>query len=85
MKAFCKVHGHGVSGVQHVGFRRYITEYAKRLGVNCIAVNNTRDYTVELTLAGDDEKVLQVIDAAKRGSPRARVLKVDCEFWEQGN
>lgn len=83
MKVFCKVHGHGVTGVHHVGFRRYITEYAQSKGVNCEATNNTSDYTVELILSGEAESVLKTIDAAKRGSPRSRVLKVDCEFWEQ--
>lgn len=83
MKAFCKVHGHGVSGVQHVGFRRYITEVASRNGVTCEATNNTVDYTVELILSGPSESVLRTIDAAKQGSPRARVTHVDVEFWEQ--
>lgn len=83
MKAFLKVHGHGVTGVHHVGFRRFITNFANNLGIHCDAVNNTRDCTVEVTLAGDYENILRVIDAAKKGSPRARVLKVDCNIWEK--
>lgn len=83
MKAFLKVHGHGITGVHHVGYRRFITGFAQSKGLSCNAVNNTHDYTVEVILAGDPEAIFRVIDAAKKGPPRARVLKVDCEFWEQ--
>jgi acylphosphatase len=58
--------------VQGVGFRRFVFENAKRLGLRGYA-KNLSDGSVEVLVTGDEEKIKQLYEACKIGPFLARV------------
>jgi acylphosphatase len=73
--------GSGVSGVIHVGFRKWITETAAKLGVQCAAMNDGE--TVQLLATGEPKRLHQLLLAARSGSPRSRVLAVESRVIQE--
>jgi acylphosphatase len=68
-----------ISGrVQGVGFRFFVEDRAAVEGVHGY-VRNLPDGTVEALIEGDDESVLRVERALRRGPPSARIERVDVE------
>ena len=68
-----------ISGrVQGVGFRFFVQDQAAVEGVHGY-VRNLPDGTVETLIEGDDESVLRVERALRRGPPGARVDHVAVE------
>jgi acylphosphatase len=66
--------------VQGVNFRYYTTRTARRLGlVGWVA--NRRDGAVETVVEGDHSDTEDFVDFLHRGSPAARVEKVNVD-WE---
>jgi len=70
------VHGY----VQGVNFRYYTTRTARRLGLKGW-VANCRDGTVETVAEGEQSDLEEFKKFLHRGSPAARVEKVDAD-WE---
>jgi acylphosphatase len=71
-----------VSGfVQGVFFRSNTQERARRLGLKGW-VRNLEDGRVEAVFEGEKEKVLEMIEWAKRGPELAKVENVEVE-WEE--
>ena len=64
--------------VQGVGFRFFIQDQAAIEGVHGY-VRNLPDGSVETMIEGDDESVLRVERAIRRGPPSARVDDVEAE------
>lgn len=62
--------------VQGVFFRSSMKEVADRLGVDGW-VKNMSDGTVEAVVAGEEEKVREVVEWCRRGPPLAKVTKVE--------
>jgi len=60
---------------QGVGYRVFVIDEAQRLGL-CGWVRNRRDGTVEVSAAGADEAVAQLVEACRRGPPAARVTEI---------
>jgi acylphosphatase len=68
-----------VSGrVQGVGFRYFVQDHAAAEGVHGWA-RNLPDGRVEVVVEGDDEAVLRVERAIRRGPSHAHVENVDVE------
>jgi acylphosphatase len=68
-----------ISGrVQGVGFRFFLQDQAALEGVHGY-VRNLTDGTVEALVEGDDESVLRVERALRRGPHSARVDRVEIE------
>ena len=68
-----------ISGrVQGVGFRFFVQDHAGVEGVHGY-VRNLPDGRVEALVEGDDESVLRVERALRRGPPAAEVERVDVE------
>ena len=68
-----------ISGrVQGVGFRFFVQDQAAVEGVHGY-VRNLPDGTVEALIEGDDESVLRVERALRRGPHSARIDHVDVE------
>lgn len=67
-----------IGRVQGVGFRYFVQDRAAIEGVHGF-VRNLADGTVEALLEGDDESVLRVERAIRRGPPGARVEHVSVE------
>lgn len=63
--------------VQGVGFRWYAREQARRSDL-AGWVRNASDGSVEITAAGDPERLERFIAAVRRGPPGARVDDVEC-------
>jgi acylphosphatase len=77
-----------ISGrVQAVGYRAFVIEEARRLGLRGW-VRNRRDGTVEASAAGAEEAVEQLVEACRRGPPAARVTEIaiseDAEYGGAG-
>jgi acylphosphatase len=64
--------------VQGVGYRYYVQDHAAVEGVHGF-VRNLPDGSVEAVVEGDDESVLRVERALRRGPASARVEHVDVE------
>jgi acylphosphatase len=65
-----------ISGrVQAVGYRAFVIDEARRLGLRGW-VRNRRDGTVEASAVGAEEAVEQLVEAWRRGPPAARVTEV---------
>jgi acylphosphatase len=64
--------------VQGVGYRDWMTAQARRRGVSGW-VRNRADGTVEMLVAGADNRVAAMIAAARHGPPAARVDDVQVE------
>jgi acylphosphatase len=64
--------------VQGVGFRYFVQDHAAVEGVHGF-VRNLADGRVEAVVEGDDESVLRVERAIRRGPPSAQVERVDVE------
>jgi len=62
--------------VQGVGYRWSMVHEAERVGGLAGWVRNRRDGTVEATVAGDPERVAELIAWAEVGPPAGRVSKV---------
>jgi acylphosphatase len=67
--------------VQGVGYRQWVVSEARRHGLTGW-VRNRRDGSVEAVVAGAAEAVAQLIEAARRGPPAARVEHVQVEDAE---
>lgn len=67
--------------VQGVGFRMFVKDNARSLGVDGW-VRNLRDGTVEVVAEGDREKLSHLLNSLHRGPPAARVTKVHPEWQE---
>jgi acylphosphatase len=66
-----------ISGtVQGVLFRRFIEENANRIGVRGY-VRNLDDGRVEVVVEGVDNKVLEMVEIAKKGNPHSMVRQVE--------
>jgi acylphosphatase len=65
--------------VQGVGFRYFVIDAARPLGVRGW-VRNRPDGAVEITAEGEREKVESVLEAARHGPRGARVERVDLEW-----
>ncbi len=74
-----KIIVHGI--VQGVGFRMFILNEARRIGVKGYVKNNM-DGTVEIVAQGTSEQVEMLIDAAKRGPLHSRVDRIDIEDFD---
>ncbi len=71
-----------VSGrVQGVYYRSYAVDKARELGLTGW-VRNRFDGRVEAVFEGEDETVRKMVDWCHRGSPSARVDKVEVR-WEE--
>ena len=68
--------------VQGVGFRWYIAQQGKTLGV-CGAVRNRADGAVEIDAEGERAALERLIEAARLGPRDARVDQV-LEGWAEG-
>jgi acylphosphatase len=67
-----RIHGR----VQGVWYRGWSVEQAEALGLNGW-VRNRADGTVEMSLAGPDEAVADMIDRCRQGPRAAQVSRVD--------
>ncbi len=64
--------------VQGVGFRAWMEEAARRIGVSGW-VRNRRDGSVEAVIAGDSSKVDEILTMCWQGPPSAKVDGVSVE------
>jgi len=62
--------------VQGVGFRYFTRKTAEKYSVNGW-VKNMDDGTVEVVLAGDEKRVLEIMDSLRRGPSSARVTGME--------
>ncbi len=67
--------------VQGVGFRYFVLDAARPLGVRGW-VRNRPDGSVELTAEGDRTQLESLLSAARRGPRQADVTAVDVEWGE---
>ena len=68
--------------VQGVGFRYFVLEQARLLGL-AGQVRNRPDGAVEVEAEGEPEVLRRLVDAARRGPRSAWVAQVD-EDWSEG-
>ena len=66
--------------VQGIGFRYYVRELARSLGV-CGWVKNLSDGRVEAVFEGEGKRVEEMIKFCRRGPPSADVSDVEVK-WE---
>ncbi|MEM1804927.1 MAG: acylphosphatase [Candidatus Aenigmatarchaeota archaeon] len=62
--------------VQKVGFRFFLSKHAERLGIKGYA-KNLEDGSLECHFEGNEEKVREIIELAKKGPPLAKVKKYE--------
>lgn len=73
-----------ISGfVQGVGFRQFIKQNARRLGVTG-RVRNTQDGKVETIMQGSQENLDEMVELCKKGPFLAEVEDVQVE-WEEAS
>lgn len=71
---------HRIQGrVQGVGFRQFVQEKARELGLVGY-VRNLKDGDVELQAEGPEEDLDRLLETLRQGPPAARVdnVKIDC-------
>ena len=68
--------------VQGVGFRYFVLNRARELGLSGV-VRNRFDDGVEVEAEGEMEPLRRLIEALRRGPPSAEVSRVD-ERWGEG-
>lgn len=69
-----------ISGrVQAVGFRQWLVEEARRLGLSGW-VRNRANGTVEAVIAGETASVEELVRACRRGPKLAQVDRIDEDF-----
>ncbi len=69
-----------ISGrVQAVGFRQWLLEEARRLGLSGWVRNRTNG-TVEAVIAGETASVEELVRACRRGPRLAQVDRIDEDF-----
>ncbi len=66
-----------------VGFRAWTKIQAKVIGVTGWVKNNNENF-VEALIQGEEEKVKQIIELLKQGSPVSHVEDVEI-FWQEPN
>lgn len=72
-----------ISGyVQGVGYRYFIRDNARKLGLKGY-VRNTEDGNVEVVLQGDEKVIEQMIGICKEGPMLSEVKQIGYE-WEEG-
>ena len=76
---FIRAHVIITGEVQGIGFRYYIKEKAKMLGINGW-VRNLIDGKVEAVFEGLEDKVKELIEWCKKGPSLAKVNHVKVEF-----
>ena len=69
-----RIYGH----VQGVFYRAWSAQAARALGLSGW-VRNRRDGSVEMLVAGEDERVRRLIDDCRTGPPAAAVERIDVE------
>lgn len=70
-----------ISGqVQGVGFRAFVAENAKRLGLSGWA-RNLPDGRVEVVVSGEDDAVAKMLDALRAGPAASEVTDVQTADW----
>lgn len=62
--------------VQGVGFRYYVNQSARRIGI-CGWVRNLPDGTVEIDAEGPVTQMKTFVEAVKKGSPRSKVTNLE--------
>lgn len=67
--------------VQGVGYRAWTVKTATHLGV-LGWVRNLSDGNVEAVFAGDQDRVMQMVEACKEGPPSSRVESIDVYAWK---
>ena len=65
-----------IGRVQGVGFRQFVRERARALGLSGW-VKNQPDGSVELLVAGDDQAAARLLDIIRRGPPYADVAAIE--------
>ena len=65
-----------IGRVQGVGFRQFVRERARALGLSGW-VKNQPDGSVELLVAGDDQAAARLLDIVRRGPPYADVATIE--------
>jgi acylphosphatase len=65
-----------IGRVQGVGFRQFVRERARALGLSGW-VKNQPDGSVELLVAGDDQATARLLDIVRRGPPYADVAAIE--------
>ena len=68
--------------VQGVGFRYFVLNRARELGLSGVVRNRFED-GVEVEAEGDAEPLRSLVDAVRRGPPSADVKQVE-ERWGEG-
>ena len=68
------VHG----DVQGVGFRYFVQRAAARLGLTG-NVRNCLDFTVEIVVEGESDRMTDFLDEVQRGPRMARIDRLDIE------
>ena len=65
-----------IGHVQGVGFRQFVRERARALGLSGW-VKNQPDGSVELLVAGEEQATLRLLDIVRRGPPYADVAAIE--------
>jgi len=68
--------------VQHVYYRKFVSQALQRLGVQGY-VRNREDGTVEVVARVYDDQYDEVIAALEEGSPMSEVERIDVETLEE--
>ncbi|MEX1253534.1 MAG: acylphosphatase [Dehalococcoidia bacterium] len=66
--------------VQMVGFRYFVTEQARSLGLTGWVRNGDDGQTVEVVAEGDEASLRELEAALRRGPPHAQVSAVDATW-----
>lgn len=81
MQAHVTIIGSGVNGVIHVGFRQWLYENGRAMGLR-VQVRNEGE-RVKAIITGDSIRVVDLIKQCRRGPSRARVLDVLAELEKE--